>query len=482
MLWTFRSAPTSTSDLERDVAMGVIRGLQFAEPIVLLMMGMRSLEAFVIPVLVADRVASSLNISDYTNLERHPCLKNNTDSEALIQAKSAHWMMAYWLMSSLPGALTALLIGGWSDRVGRRLPIMLALLGFAASAGVTMIVAHWKLPLTVLIAGASIEGLLGGYPTVLLASYAHASDVSSSSKRTSRLIILNAMECVGSGSMQLIGGTMLKHHGVLLTECIVLGGHFLNLLYTGVFLASSTGPQQQQQTQTEVVVVVKPDNTTAQHLANSTEPQHLTNSTEPQDLINCTEPQQLDGSIEPQQQPQTEVMLAVKPDNPTIQQTPPAQVPIAYGPEGPDKISPISYLQSVWKTFALLLKPWKHRREFVLLLVVFQCLVFMFIGPNGLIVLYGMHQPLCWTSVMTGYFVSSRFAAMVISCLCLAPLIYWFKIPDRLVVQLSVFGMTGFFGAMALARHTSIMFIGEFFRIHPQISLSPTRCLSRRLL
>lgn len=378
--------------------MGVLWSVRFPDPILFLIMGMRSLEGFVIPVLVADRVASSLNISNYSHLERNPCVGNNTENEDLVRATSAHWTMAYWLASSLPGAVTAILIGGWSDRVGRRLPILLSVGGYMVSALCTLSVAYWKLPLPVLIAGVLVEGLFGGYPTILLAVYAYTSDISRPVRRTSRLMLLTALEFLGSGSMQIVAGFMLKSHGVFATECIVLAGHSVNFLYTGLFLASSKDKRD----------------------------------------LPPSSPSASAPSV------QEDTLVA----NSTVHEKTPTE----------DKSS---YFYSIKKTYRLILRPWRNRFQFVLILVSFEILVFNFIGPNGVVSLYIMGHPLCWSSSTMGYFTASRFAAMILSSLIFAPVIQILKIPDRYIVQISILGMVAFYGTIGISDKTYKMFIGE---------------------
>ena len=221
--------------------MGVLWKLNFADPVLMLLMAMRAVESVVIPILISDRVAQDLGIANYTHMETTPCVIRNSTDEQLVQSAASQWAMAYWLASSLPGALTAVLIGGWSDRIGRRTPMLLALTGYAIEAMFAMATVHWNLHLAYLIAGSVIEGICGSYPTVLLAVYAHASDSSEPRKRTSRLLLLSLLEFFGVGVFNLVAGELLKYYGVFTTECTVLGGHLIGILYAGFLLADTRG-------------------------------------------------------------------------------------------------------------------------------------------------------------------------------------------------------------------------------------------------
>ena len=372
--------------------MGLLWSLQFPDIILLIIMGMASLEGFAVPVLIADRVAINLNISNFSHLESHPCVNNNTHDEKLIQASAADWSMAYWLASSLPGVFTTLIIGGWSDRVGRRFPILLALGGYAFCAGCTLAVAYWELSLAVLIAGAAVEGLFGGYPTILLAVYAYTSDISKQEHRTVRLMLLMTVELVGGAGMQILGGYMLKARGVFPTECIVLGGHCLNLLYTGFLLAESRG---------------KGSSIAGQHGADS--------SGEPKT------PHQID----------------------TVQNT-------------------SSYLYNIKKTYQLVLSPWPYRKQFVIIIIAFQIIVFNLSGADGLVSLYVMERPLCWASTITGYFFAARSAAMLLGVAVFAPLVKRLNIPDRYLVQAGILGIVLCFGIITISDKTYKMFAGKW--------------------
>ena len=383
---------------------GIFRSLPYGDPILLLLMGMRSLESIVIPELLADRVASQLHMANYSHLERLPCQGNSTASEAMVQSEASRWAMGYWLASSLPGAFTAILIGGWSDRVGRRLPILLALTGYAVEAATAMMTQYFSLPLEVLIAGSAVEGICGSYPTVLLAVYAHTADFSTPQQRTPRLLVLALLEYGGVAVCALVSGIMLKKYGVFWTECLVLGGHIVSILYTLLLLEDSRG-------------------------STSAKPEHNV------------------AAVSRHRQPHVQ---AKYPETGLVAVT---------SRTAPDEKA--SYWYSVKKTFRLLLRPWERRRELIVLLFCFQLIVMNFLGISDVQALYTMHRPLCWPSTTMGYFNASRYACLIFSVGVMSRVIRRYQPPDRIVVQVSILGIIGYFATIACAWKTYTMFIGK---------------------
>ena len=134
------------------------------------------------------------------------------DEEA-VQTAASMYLMTYKIAVNLPAIVLGLFCGAWSDRVGRKLPVMLCCLGTIIACllylGSMMTSSRLAVPLVLL--GAFLRGCFGKSAVVTMALHSYIADVTSESERTPSLGRLLAMNyfgyCVGS----LLGGALLEN-------------------------------------------------------------------------------------------------------------------------------------------------------------------------------------------------------------------------------------------------------------------------------
>ena len=96
-------------------------------------------------------------------------------------------MFGLIFFSGVPSLVTGLLIGSWSDKVGRKPAIILPCFGATVDMSVTLIVIYFDLPLYVLFAGSFFNGMTGYFPAIILATMAFIADTTQESMRAARL-------------------------------------------------------------------------------------------------------------------------------------------------------------------------------------------------------------------------------------------------------------------------------------------------------
>ncbi len=160
----------------------------------------------------------------YANISICGALQDNRDIEEEIQEDSAKYIMAYKILLNLPAVLLGLFCGAWSDRIGRKVPVMLPCVGtiFATLLYMTSMVSTSEWTLSLVLSGAALRGAFGKSAVVTMALHSYISDISSRDNRTERLGRLLAMNFFGYFVGSLITGALLDSFGFDIIFCVVV--------------------------------------------------------------------------------------------------------------------------------------------------------------------------------------------------------------------------------------------------------------------
>ena len=147
------------------------------------------------------------NVTD-TGLGVSSCGDELHDIEQRVQSEASHWLLYLNIASGVPSILVSLFYGGLSDILGRKLFIILPVIGTAFNAATVLGVIYFGnvLPLSFLLLGSLVAGLLGNFSVVNFAVYSYASDVSTDTKRTRQIGILESMTYLGGTLSLVLGG------------------------------------------------------------------------------------------------------------------------------------------------------------------------------------------------------------------------------------------------------------------------------------
>ena len=96
-------------------------------------------------------------------------------------------MLGLIFFAATPSLVSAILIGAWSDKVGRKPAILLPCIGTTIDMSITLAVIYGDLPLTTLFIGSFINGLMGYFPAMMLSTMAFIADTTEESMRATRL-------------------------------------------------------------------------------------------------------------------------------------------------------------------------------------------------------------------------------------------------------------------------------------------------------
>ena len=134
----------------------------------------------------------------------------SSDVEQHVQTTTSHWLLYINIANGLPSILTALVFGGASDHIGRKILIITASAGGTINMIIILVTYYAALPQYIFLFGALISGFMGGFTVVNLAVYSYMADICSIQDRTCRFGILESMTYIGGSLGGLIGGLWLK--------------------------------------------------------------------------------------------------------------------------------------------------------------------------------------------------------------------------------------------------------------------------------
>ncbi|OWA53340.1 hypothetical protein BV898_17773 [Hypsibius exemplaris] len=162
--------------------------------------------------------------------------KDNATEANLIRATTTEYSMYSALISAIPSIIFTLFMGSWSDRHGRRSPLIASVVGFILSCAVSIPVAFLQINPLYLLIGSAVGSLLGGWPIFVSSVNSYIGD-HTTEKNRSTIIALN-MGCLSAGiSAGLkLGTVILQYWGYPTVYFVNLGLHCTSLLYILVFI------------------------------------------------------------------------------------------------------------------------------------------------------------------------------------------------------------------------------------------------------
>jgi len=174
--------------------------------------------------------------SDLTcgNLSQYP------DSQDAVQMKSAKYITWYRFLWNLPALGLTLFCGSWSDKVGRKLVMVLPCLGTILAVMIYLISTikqGYYLPMV--LCGAIIRGTFGGSAVLLMAVQSCVSDMTSLNNRTWRFGFLLAMNYFGNVLGYIIMGIVLRVSNFAQVFTVVISLQATCILWAVLFMQDS---------------------------------------------------------------------------------------------------------------------------------------------------------------------------------------------------------------------------------------------------
>lgn len=130
-----------------------------------------------------------------------------------VQAATARYMIIYKVVSTVPTVLITIFIGAWSDKHGRKMPIVIALAGSAIATQIAVFTAAVdSIPVYIMLAPAFVKGFTGQMLVISGGTYSMIADSASSSRElTIRIAVASGVSSVGGLLAHLISAAILQH-------------------------------------------------------------------------------------------------------------------------------------------------------------------------------------------------------------------------------------------------------------------------------
>lgn len=209
------------------------------------------LEIPVIQQYLYDKAKEELKVTGTENdTVCNPKYKNSSEynTDQKVHQKASENILFVNMALTLPAIFTSCFLGSWSDKRGRKGPMVVASIGSSLDALIILAAIHWKLPLYVFMIASGMAGLSGYYPTVILAILAYVADTTKPDSRALRLGILEAIAFVCGTGVYFGSGVWIKNYGYESVYLVILTLHLLNLVYVVIFLPESLPQELKQNT------------------------------------------------------------------------------------------------------------------------------------------------------------------------------------------------------------------------------------------
>ena len=153
-----------------------------------------------------------------------------------VQTNSSHWILMSTITLVIPSLLIAIYLGSWSDRFGRKWPVVIPPFGGALSCLVYILISFKEdAPVAWILFASSLSGLSGGFVSCIMSCMTYVAAVSTEEKRTVRISRLEAMTFLGGTIGPFVSGSMLQVTGHGYAFCFMMVSYALAVLYA-IFL------------------------------------------------------------------------------------------------------------------------------------------------------------------------------------------------------------------------------------------------------
>ncbi|KAK3609770.1 hypothetical protein CHS0354_022629, partial [Potamilus streckersoni] len=164
-------------------------------------------------------------------------LLNHPDIEDDVQKVSTTYIIYYKVLSNAPALILGFFCGAWSDKYGRKLPMVMPSIG-ATFAVLLYMGANVSPPSSIMLflLGSLVHGCFGKTSLNSMAVHSYIVDITETERRTRKLGLLASMQFLGMFIGSLFAGVLLDNTDILTTYCIVSLFHSIVVILSLAFV------------------------------------------------------------------------------------------------------------------------------------------------------------------------------------------------------------------------------------------------------
>lgn len=209
---------------------------------------------------IADNLWLDKVCKVHFNMSETVCcaLSHHPREEEEVQRLANRYRVYGKVMQQVPAAAMVLLMGGYSDALDRRLPLLWCHIGYLMMALASVAnVYWWWLPPQLLLLNHLLLGMAGGTLVLLMGVEAYLSAASDSQHRTMRLILLKVLAVAGRASGMAVALVVFRTGSYLAVFGVQSLAFLFVILYVLQRLERRPGedPHQQQLNQQQEAVL-----------------------------------------------------------------------------------------------------------------------------------------------------------------------------------------------------------------------------------
>ncbi|XP_076450013.1 lysosomal proton-coupled steroid conjugate and bile acid symporter SLC46A3-like [Babylonia areolata] len=178
------------------------------------------------------------NRSVVVDVSKKPCVANTSSSASsanevvqTVQDLSADFLGRADLIDGSVGLVVNLLLGSYSDFLGRKLALFLPLMGHFLRLSTVVVVIYWDLGLPGLYVGYLLDGLLGGFPGLVMGLFSYMADITSyGGQRTVGSTLIEGCVGLGHALLYALAGLFIQQAGFLYPAMVAAALQLLSIL------------------------------------------------------------------------------------------------------------------------------------------------------------------------------------------------------------------------------------------------------------
>ncbi|KAG1686781.1 Proton-coupled folate transporter [Nymphon striatum] len=159
------------------------------------------------------------------------------------QKKANNILLVNNFVLTTPGIILAVFAGPWSDKYGRKPPIIIPLIGGLINYVMLTLMAHFKEWSPYFLIYATIPNALSGGFIHMMTLMSYVADVTSPEDRTLKYVFIEGVCYLANPLGQIIGGYIYKVAGFLTAYTVATGAIFCATLYACLFVKETTGAE-----------------------------------------------------------------------------------------------------------------------------------------------------------------------------------------------------------------------------------------------